>query len=129
MTKQFDYDRAAMALIEAVHYGDEVAAQRFGVTKRSIRRWRAKSQVDQTLSYKVRELKDLDNRDWAKNLVDGILAQIDYATRAAQEASPKEPEAIKANAEYFRAMIEAAITKGILDARHPGQGRTEYQED
>lgn len=129
MTKQFDYDRAARALIEAIHYGDDVAAQRFGVTKRSIRRWRAKSQIDQELSHKVRELKDLDNRDWAKRLVDGILAQIDYATRAAQEANPKDPEAIHANTASLRALSEIAIVKDILDARYAGQNRAENQED
>lgn len=42
----FNYERAAAAIVDAAYMGDKEAAQKHGVTTRTIRRWRKRLETD-----------------------------------------------------------------------------------
>ncbi|HSN29412.1 MAG TPA: hypothetical protein VLT45_24145, partial [Kofleriaceae bacterium] len=62
------------------------------------------------------------DKDWAKGLSTAIRGQIEFLNRAAQDADPKNPEAIKAVTGALDTLADVALTKRMLDARLGADG-------
>jgi hypothetical protein len=113
----FDYDRAATILTEAAYHGDQDTARRWGISERTIYRYRKRFGRDDKLSELVKQKKQAFERGWADDLPSSIKAGIDFLKRAAQSADQNNPDVIHAIAGALKIQTEVAVTKDILDAR------------
>jgi uncharacterized protein (DUF2267 family) len=116
-TDKFNHDRAAQVLAEAAIYGDAKAATRASITVRTIQNYRKRLAVDTLLSQLFAEKRAALERKWASSLAPAIRSAVGFLQRAAEEADPRDPEAIHAVAGAFKLLTEVAITKEILDER------------
>jgi len=112
-----EYDRTATILVEAAYYGDHETAHRWGISERTIQRYRQRLQNDDKLAEFVARKKAAFERGWADELPGSIKAGIDFLKRAAHSADPRDPDAIHAVAGALKIQTEVVVTKDILDAR------------
>ena len=113
----FDYDRAAMVLAEAIYRGDRETALRWGISERTIYRYRERMSRDDKLSDLVKEKRARLDRSWADKLPASIQAAIEFLQEAAQKANKTDPEVIHAIAGALKIQTEVVLTKDVLDAR------------
>lgn len=125
---RFNRERAAAALVDAAYMGDKKAAERHGVTTRSIRNWRERLDADQHFSAVFREKKVLTDQEWAGELPSAIRAAIRFVRESAKESKLGNPDSTKVVADALRILVEVALTREILDARLAGQNRPTGEE-
>lgn len=125
----FNYDLASSALVDAAYMGDKEAAQKHGVTTRTIRNWRNRLETDARFSSFFREKKILSDQEWANELPSAIRAAIRFIRESAKELKQGDPKATEVVADALSILAEVALTKEILDARLAGQNRQTSQED
>ena len=117
--------RAAMALATASVIGDKRAAERHMCSVRSLQRWRANCETDDTLAAAV-ALKRSELIDaWADELPEAILAAVDFLRRAATDADTRCPDAIHAVAGAMKLLSDTATMQRALDARCPRPSKSD----
>lgn len=114
---RLDYDRVASVLVEAAFFGDSQAANRWGITERTVRRYRSKMGDDDELSSIVQVKKENFEQNWAEEIPAAIRSATRFLMTASVEADPKDPQAIHAVAGAMKIMAEVGLTKEILDVR------------
>lgn len=117
----FNYDLAAAILVEAAFNGDQAASEHWGISIRSIQRYRAKLGKDKKLASSVADKKKVFEGRWADNISPAITNGISYLTKAIQEIA-STPEGIHAVAGAVKLLSEIEMTKRMLDARLARQG-------
>lgn len=117
MSSRIDYDRAASILVEAAYFGDKEAADKWGITTRTVQNYRARLDGDAELSAVFLKKKLAWETSWAEEAPAALRAGIRFLMRAAREADPKDPEAIHAIAGAFKLLAEIVFTKDVLDVR------------
>lgn len=120
----FNYERASSALVESAYYGDPYAAKRFGVSTRSIVRWRNRMDTDDDLAALVVIKKEQFAKSWSDELPAAIRASIRALKDAALKLEMTDTASVKVIADSLHRLTEIAMTKDVLDAR-----LNEYQED
>ena len=125
---RFNSERAAVVLVDAAYMGDKRAAEKHGVTARSVRNWRKRLEVDQQFSVVFREKKILTDQEWASELPSAIRAAVRFVRESAKESKLGNPDATKVVADALRILVEVALTREILDARLAGQNRPTGEE-
>jgi len=125
---RFNCERAAAALVDAAYMGDKKAADKHGVTSRSIRNWRERLDGDPDFSAVFREKKLLSDQEWASELPSAIRSAIRFVRESAKESKLGDPKATAVIADALSILAEVAITREILDARLAGQNRPTSQE-
>jgi hypothetical protein len=128
MAGRFNYERAASALVDAAYLGDKQAAERHGITARSIRNYRQRLQEDRELSELFQHKRALAEQDWAHELAPAIRASIDFLRRAAQRASTRDADVIHSVAGALKILSNVAMTKEVLDARFAHTDRSSDPE-
>lgn len=118
---QFNHERAALILVEAAYYGDRATGDRWGVSIRSIQRYRARLDSDQELSQLVALKKEAFERDWTEEMPAAIRTGIRFLNTAFQEADPTSPEAIHAVAGAMKILAEIGLTREVLNVRFYGK--------
>lgn len=120
MARKFNYERAASALLEALLGGDQTAAEKYGVSIRSIQTWRQRLGEDAHLveffAIKRRAFED----GWAEELGVPIRAAARLITEAAASAdavTKRNPEFIHAIAGALKICAELKIVSKVIDAR------------
>lgn len=113
----FDYERASRALAVAALEGDTVAAQREGITVRSIQNYRKHLRTDATLSHLFAEKKAALENNWANEIAPTLRAALAFIRKAAENLDPKDPEAVHAIAGAFKLVNEGHQTMKVIDAR------------
>jgi hypothetical protein len=113
----FNYELAATVLVDAIYRGDEAAAQAYGVSTRSIRRWRERLHTDPRLATFVQTKREVAERNWSDSLAGAIRAGVEFLQRAARELDPANPEAVHAAAGALKILTEIAMTREVLSAR------------
>ena len=124
----FNYDLASSALVDAAYMGDKEAAEKHGVTTRTVRNWRNRLETDARFSSFFREKKLLSDQEWASELPSAIRAAIRFVRESAKESKLGDPDATKVVADALRILAEVALTREILDARLAGQDRSAGKE-
>ena len=114
---RLDLDRAATIIVEAAYYGDPDTAERWGISERTIQRYRARLDEDDELSSIVARKKTAFETEWANEIPAALRSALRFLMRAGQEADPKDPEAIHAVAGAFKLMAEIGFTRDVLNAR------------
>jgi hypothetical protein len=126
---KFNYERAAVVLVEAAYYGDKAASERNGVTERTVRNYRERLNEDTELSASFLIKKQLFDESWADELPGAIRAGIQFLARAAREADPRDAQTIYSMAGALKILADVTLTKRVLDARLTGRGEPEREED
>lgn len=122
---RLDRHLAAQVLADAHIYNDKRAAQKHGVTERTIRNYRKRAQTDAELSSIFLKLVDQATARWANGISRSILRLMDFADRAAGEADPRIPENIEALGGLMKTLIEAQLAVDVLRVTggdHVGDG-------
>lgn len=117
---------AATVLFDAIYTTDQQACQKYGVSVRSLQRWRRLlADGDPELAGSVATKKAAFDAAWAENLPGALakgLEALDSCYRAIQgdPEAQKNPNVIHALAGAFRICAEVHLTGRIIDARlHP----------
>lgn len=109
-------DLIADVLIEAARTTDVQAAQKFGVSARSVRRWRKELDKGGDLSAFVRLKKGQVEKGWADEAGATMTDAVKYLRRATAAATV-DAEMIYAVAGAFKVLNEALLAKALLDVR------------
>lgn len=110
-------EQISLILIDAAYMGDKKAAQKWGITDRSVRRYRARMATDSELSAYVLKRKQQAEKTWAEDLSLAIKAGIAFLSESTQALSKRDPEAVKAVNESVKTLTDVAIMREVLDAR------------
>lgn len=117
MSRQFNYERAAYVLVDALTMGDKAAAKKWDVSIRTIERWRSLLQEDQLLAeFFAKRQKDRTDA-WASEIPQALVAILSYISEAGREADRKCPETMKAMAQAFKVIADVEMSKQVLDKR------------
>ena len=108
---------AAVTLVEAAYRGDDEAAERWGVTTRTIMNWRARLDEDVEFSAIFAHKKEQFEAGWRDELGLALRAGIDFLKRAAQEADPRKADVIFSVAGAVKILADVNASMDILDAR------------
>lgn len=126
---KINYERAATILVEAAFSNDKTAAEKYGVTTRTVQRYRDRLETDDELALLVAIKKQRFEDGWADELSGAIRSSIRFLQRAANEADPKDPAVIHAVAGSLKILADVTLTKKVLDARLTGRGEPERAQD
>ncbi len=113
----FDYQRAAAILAEAAFSDDRSVCQKYGITDRTLRRYRARMMNDPRLSAIVREKQARLTEKWADELGPAIGAAVRFLKRAAELGDPTNPNSVRGVAEALKVLAELDLTRQVLQSR------------
>lgn len=122
-------ERAAMVLVEAVFFGDQSAADRYSLTKRTVRGYRERLSTDKELSSLFQIKKDAFESGWAEEIPAAMRQGTRFIIRAAQEGDASDPDMVHSIAGAMKILAEIGLTKEILDVRYGGLNRANPQEN
>jgi len=117
MARQFNYERAAIALADSIALGDRAAAKKHKVSVKSIENWRKRLDSDPILREFFQQKKQALEEAWADRIPVVLSAQLDFLKRASQDADTKSPEVIHAIAGALKLTADIELTKKMVDAR------------
>lgn len=120
MPRAFNYERAAAALVDALLTNDRAAAEKYGVSRKSIEGWRLRLAEDDVLREFFANKKAEQDRAWANEIPAALASCIDFLRRAANECDPRDPDAVHAVAGALKIMAEVVMVREIVDARLAG---------
>ena len=110
-----DNDIAARALVEAILTDDRTATEKFGITTRTLRRYRQALAEDPELSAVFQEhLKEFMKRSWADDLNDALQQIMLELVRHVKGQLLMTPDSIEAITSAFKAVSEIALAKEVL---------------
>ena len=114
---RLDYDRASTVLVEAAYFGDKQAAERNGISVKTVERYRKRLETDVKLSEFVQLKKAQFEASWAEDVSLALKKGVDFFNRVFDKASVMNAQTIHAAAGAFKILFEAKLTKDVLDAR------------
>ena len=121
---EHDLDTKAKALVDAALTTDREAADKYGVSRNSIYRWRNRLDEDhelQELTTKYwRQVRAADS--WVQDATHTIRKAQAFIRDAADELDASDPDAVRAMTEALRTLTESLQMARVVDARL-GQGR------
>ena len=118
---------AAEALVDAVFTTDEQSCQKYGVSLRSLQRWRRQlADGDAEMAGFVATKKAARDAAWADSLPTALAKGLQALEScfAAVQSDPealKKPEIIHALAGAYRICAEVHLTSRVIDARISGR--------
>jgi hypothetical protein len=121
---EHDLDMKAKALVDAALTTDREAADKHGVSRKSIYRWRNRLDEDhelQELTTKYwRQVRAADS--WVQGATHTIRKAQAFIRDAADELDAGDPDAVRAMTEALRTLTESLQMARVVDARR-GQSR------
>jgi hypothetical protein len=117
MPRQFNYTRAAAALVEAQLKSDAEVAAAFGVSVRSLETWRVRLSWDEALQVEYKRMAKGKLETWVSKIPDCLDGAIAFITRATTEADPKDPDAVRAITGAIATLNEVGIIQEAIQQR------------
>jgi hypothetical protein len=114
---QYSDDMIARILVEAAYNGDEPTCHKYGISDRTLRRWKASLSENVQLSENVRLKKAEMDRNWADDAPLTIKAGMEFIAKAAQEGNAKNPDMVHAVAGGIKIVSEIMAVREYLDAK------------
>ena len=111
------YEVAARILAEAEFAPDKVVCERYGITTRTLQRYRVQMADDPTLSALVASQKAALEVEWVSDAIRTMRCQFRFLRKAARTADPKDPAAIHAVAGAMKLLGDGVAGSRIIDAR------------
>jgi len=126
---RFNRERASIILVDALYSDDELAAEKHGITARTIRNYRERLDSDQELSALFHSKRREREKSWADDMPAAISSGVEYLRKVSEGLKPEEtsPEMVHAIAGAVKVLSEVRMTKDVLDARLARQSRTDDQ--
>lgn len=112
-----DHDRVALILVEALFLGNVRAAEKWGITDRTIRNYRSRLKDDTALSDCFRMKKAEYEQNWVSDIPAAIKVGTQFLIKAFQEADHTQPEVIHAVAGAMKILAEIGLTKELIDVK------------
>ena len=126
MAKRLDTDDQAQAILYAAVHGDEAACERFGVSDRSLQRYRRKardpeSELAETVARYAAAL-DGERRadDFAAKLDDGADKLLALFLAKAADVNPANPEGMRSIKEMFATILEQRTATAYITSLFGG---------
>jgi predicted Zn-dependent protease len=116
----YDKELVATVFVEALVTTDERACAKYGISLRTLQRWRKKLASDPLVSQYVATKKEAIDAAWADDLGAPIKAAAKLITDAAESAdqvTKRNPEFVRAIAGALKICAEVKLTSKIIDAR------------
>jgi len=107
----------ARILVEAAYNGDDAACQKYGISDRTLRRWKAELPEYPQLSELVRIKKAEMDRNWADDAPMAVKACMEFIVKAAQEGNHKNSDMVHAVAGAMKIVSEVMAVREYLDAK------------
>lgn len=104
-------------MVDAAYLGDAPAAQKWGLSERTVQNYRARLAQDSRLALSFHEKRQLVEQDWAAELPAAIRAGAAFIRRAAEQGDPTDPDMVHAVAGGMKLVAEVLFAKRVLDAR------------
>lgn len=119
----FDRDRAARILVDAIALGDKTACKQWGITERTLGRYRVRLEADRGLSEAVRIIGDKADKHWRTARTQFLRKAIAKLETLIAAATPKQ---IRDVAEAVRVVGELDVASQVLNGSdnpdHEGSG-------
>jgi hypothetical protein len=117
MAKIFNQDRAAKALADAILMGDRAAAEKYGVSCKSLELWRTRLETDADFRAHFQAARQAKDEAWSSDLPAALTSCINFLKEAGQQASRSDPDAIAAISNALATLADIALTQKIVDVR------------
>lgn len=114
---KFDRDKAAKIVLDASLMGDRAAADKWGVSERTVRHYRQKLDSDPEFAEVCQEKKAVQDAAWADEIPSAIASCIDFLKRASQSCNVNDPDAVHAIAGALKILGETSMTREVISAR------------
>lgn len=116
---------AATILVEAAYKGDKAAALHWGVSRRTVRNWRARLLTDGELAALFQVKRAVAEKNWAEDAPMALRAALAFIQRAAQDGLTVSAGTVHAVAGAMKLVADMLLTKQVLDARLVATNRPE----
>jgi hypothetical protein len=110
-------ERATSVLVEAVFFGDKEAANRYGLSVRTIDNYRKRINTDKDFAAIFYQKKQEFEKNWADEIPGAIRAGTRFLLKSFQEADYKDASVIHAVAGAMKILTEIGLAKEIIDVR------------
>jgi hypothetical protein len=132
MPAQLEKELIATVIIEALYTSDERACKKYGISTKSLQRYRKDLTTDVELSSIVRTKQELLNNSWADSLKftlsKGIRVLADcFESISADPLYSKNPEIVKSIADAIERCADVELTGRLINARIAAQDRAPDQ--
>lgn len=133
--KALTLDDQAAALVEANIAGDDATAEKYGITVRTLRRYRAELREGGDLSdavrYRLEQMAEAD--DWAHEATETIREALAFIKRYCRDTEYLGPDALEAVTGALAILVDAKIAMQLieasLNAQRPEDDRTAAAAD
>ncbi|MGA9772340.1 MAG: hypothetical protein WBV94_25125 [Blastocatellia bacterium] len=125
MPQKIDKEFAAQVLIEAVYTTDEKVCTKYGISTKTLQRYRKLASTDVEMSNNVRTKKEAFDKAWADEIPVALRKALRFIGRACDEADPRNPAVIEKMVGAIKIIAEAEMTGKFIDARIGNTNRAE----
>lgn len=123
-TPHLDFEKAAKVLVEASYTSDNKAANKYGVTPRTIRNYRTRLDEDENFAEVFLKLKKEADRYWLMGVPEAIEKGVKFLDRAFDELDPADPSAITAVTNAIKTLEEIKLAESVINVRIAKYSRT-----
>lgn len=113
---KLDKSRAAEILVDAIYLGDDRAADKWGVTSRTIRRYRDRCAADPELSAFVQQKRSVNEANWAPELARALKVTIRKLAHFVETVDNPTLEAAREIRLLFKDLAEIQVMREVLGA-------------
>lgn len=134
MGRNFDYERAAQALVYAEVYGKAAAAREFNVSRKSIYNWRDRVKEDETLRVMYTETKRSFLHHWAEEASPVLRKGLKKLDRMIEKI-PEDPKYANRILQILGNVAHLVNVKTAIDRRYgqpdhvPDDGHSDSRSD
>ncbi len=112
-----DADKMAMILVDAVFFGDKRTADKWGIHRSTVSRYRTRLDTDKKLEALFTLKRQQFETNWTQRIPLAIIAGTDALIKAFQEADLSDPAVIHSIAGAMKIMTEIGLAKEVIDVR------------
>ncbi len=112
-----DIDKIAMVLVEATFFGDKRTAEKWGIHRTTVSRYRTKLDTDEKLLSLFTLKRQQFETNWTQRIPLAIIAGTDALIKAFQQADLSDPAVIHSIAGAMKIMTEIGLAKEVIDVR------------
>ena len=130
---KFKLERAAGVLYDATLMSDRQACERWGIARSTLKSYRRRWATHPDLQAKLDEYRERRAQAWAERLPEALEQAVLFSHRAARQADPAAPEAIREVTRAVQVLSEVDLTHKVMQQRmqngHPDSNGQAFLSD